>query len=74
MENLTDEQREIARLEIQLDLCKRDKDALRYQLNEAKREAAEHSTHLTAFWRRLAWLFFGAFLMAAMVLFIIGVR
>lgn len=54
MEILTDEQREIAKLEIQLDVCKRDKDALRYQLSEAKQKAAEHSVHLTAFgagWR-----------------------
>lgn len=54
MEILTDEQREIAKLEIQLDVCKRDKDALRYQLSEAKRKAAEQSVHLTAFgagWR-----------------------
>lgn len=54
MEILTEEQREIAKLEIQLDVCKRDKDALRYQLSEAKRKAAEQSMHLTAFgagWR-----------------------
>lgn len=54
MEILTEEQREIAKLEIQLDICKRDKDALRYQLSEAKRKAAEQSMHFTAFgagWR-----------------------
>lgn len=54
MEILTEEQREIAKLEIQLDVCRRDKDALRYQLSEAKRKAAEQSVHLTAFgagWR-----------------------
>ena len=54
MENLTEEQRQISKLEIMLDVCKRDKDALRYQLEEAKRKAAEHSVHLTAFgagWR-----------------------
>jgi len=36
--------------------------------------SAQQRVQLTAFGRRLAWLFFGAFLMAAMVLFIIGVR
>ena len=53
MEILTDEQREISKLEIQLDVCKRGKDALQYQLGEAKREAAEHSVHLTALRRWL---------------------
>ena len=42
------EQREIAKLEIMLDVCKRDKDALRYQLEEAWRNAAQQSVHLTA--------------------------
>lgn len=54
MENLTEDQREIAKLKTMLDVCRRDKDALRYQLEEAKRKAAEHSAHLTAFgagWR-----------------------
>ena len=41
MENITKEQRQISKLEIMLDVCKRDKDALRYQLEEAKRKAAQ---------------------------------
>jgi hypothetical protein len=49
MENLTEEQREIAKHEIMLDVCKRDKDALRYQLSESKLKAAQQSVHLTAF-------------------------
>ena len=49
MENLTEDQRKIAKLETVLDVCRRDKDALRYQLSEAKRKAAEQSVHLTAF-------------------------
>jgi hypothetical protein len=36
--------------------------------------SAQQSVHLTAFGARLAWLFFGAFLLLAMLLFIIGVR
>ena len=47
MENLTEDQREIAKLKTMLDVCRRDKDALRYQLEEAKRKAAEQSMHLT---------------------------
>ena len=43
-----EEQRQIAKLEIMLDVCKRDKDALRYQLEEAKRKAAEQSVQRTA--------------------------
>mgnify|MGYP007071636552 CR=1 FL=1 len=42
-----EEQRQIAKLEIMLDVCKRDKDALRYQLEEAKRKAAQQSVHPT---------------------------
>lgn len=34
-----EEQRQIAKLEIMLDVCKRDKDALRYQLEEAKQKS-----------------------------------
>jgi ribosomal protein S27AE len=36
--------------------------------------SAQHRLHLTAFGALLAWLFFGALLLLAMVLFIIGVR
>ena len=48
MEIFTDEQREIFKLQIQLDVCKRDKDALRYQLSEAKRKAAQPRVRPTA--------------------------
>lgn len=47
MENLTEDQREIAKLKTMLDVCRRDKDALRYQLEEAKRKAAQLRAHLT---------------------------
>jgi hypothetical protein len=47
MEILTEEQRKIAKLETMLDVCRRDKDALRYQLEEAKRKYAEQSLHPT---------------------------
>ena len=52
MENLTEEQ-QIARLEIMLDVCRRDKDALRYQLDESKRNAAEQSVQRIGFKRPL---------------------
>lgn len=74
MENLTEEQRQLAKFEIMLDVCKRDKDALRYQLNEAKRKAAEQSVHLTALRRGLALSIFINVILLAVVLFIIGGR
>ena len=68
MENLTEDQRKIAKLETVLDVCRRDKDALRYQLEEAKRKAAEQSVHLTALRR---WLAFVISLLVVLILVVI---
>ena len=68
MENLTEDQRKIAKLETVLDVCRRDKDALRYQLEEAKRKAAEQSVQLTALRR---WLAFVISLLVVLILVVI---
>ena len=49
METLTDEQREISKIEIQIEVCRREKDALRYQLQEANRKPAEQNVQRIAF-------------------------
>lgn len=69
-----EEQRQIAKLEIMLDVCKRDKDALRYQLEEAKRKAAEQSVHLTALRRGLALSILFNVILLVVVLVTIGGR
>ena len=70
---LTEDQREISKLQIIREIDMRTKDALWYQLSDAKREAAEQSVHLTALRRGLAVsILFNVILLAVLLISIGG--
>lgn len=74
MEHLTNEQREISKLEIQLDVCKRNKDAIGFQLSALELGAAEQSVHLTALRRVLMSSIFMNVVLLLWVIKLIGGR